>query len=492
MVYEFGSMLIEKARLGPASSASAKLNRHKGTSGRSITKRDLRVPAAIFFSTLAGFALAATLMALQPQGDVTHFNERWQLKLGQEVSAPSASLLANDTVQMISIGLFAALTLAFIAYLATWKSREASAQAETDDHLRHFMKSTPIAVAMFDINMRYIKASDRWFQDYDLTEADVIGKSHYEIFPEVPVKHPKWLEMHWQAINGSSIQSEEPIVISADGERGWLRYELHPWCDDDGKLGGVIMLTENITARKSAEKLKDEFISNVNHELRTPLTSIHGALSLLKAKASGNLDAQARRLLDISYENCIRLTELVNDFLDMEKIAAGEIRVDAKPEEMNKLVKDVVELNRPFATTNDVDLEFHSEIDEIYCDVDANRFNQALTNLISNAVKFTMRFDTVEIRLHQNQSDQLMISVIDNGPGIDEAFKEKIFEKFTQGDGSSTKANGGSGLGLNITRSIVSAFNGEVTIETELNSGSTFSIVLPVLDHEHEEERRVA
>ncbi|MEM8797431.1 MAG: ATP-binding protein, partial [Pseudomonadota bacterium] len=132
------------------------------------------------------------------------------------------------------------------------------------------------------------------------------------------------------------------------------------------------------------------------------------------------------------------------------------------------------------------------EIDEIYCDVDANRFNQALTNLISNAVKFTMRFDTVEIRLHQNQSDQVMISVVDNGPGIDDAFKEKIFEKFTQGDGSSTKANGGSGLGLNITRSIVSAFNGEVTIETELNSGSTFSILLPVLDLEHKEERRVA
>ncbi|MEM8796063.1 MAG: PAS domain-containing sensor histidine kinase, partial [Pseudomonadota bacterium] len=407
MVYEFGSMLIEKARLGPSGSPKAMLDSRKRPLRNGIKRQNLLVPTAIFFSTLAGFGFATILMALRPQGDVTSFNERWQLKLGQETSAAPTSILANDTIQMMAFGLLAALALAALAHMITRTSRNTPAYAKADDHLRHFMKSTPIAVAMFDINMRYIKASDRWFQDYDLTEADVTGKSHYEIFPEVPVKHPKWLEMHWQAINGSSIQSEEPIVISADGERGWLRYELHPWCDDDGKLGGVIMLTENITARKSAEKLKDEFISNVNHELRTPLTSIHGALSLLKAKVSKNLDAQARRLLDISYENCLRLTELVNDFLDMEKIAAGEIRVDAKPEEMNKLVKDVVELNRPFATTNDIDLEFHSEIDEIYCDVDANRFNQALTNLISNAVKFTMRFDTVEIRLHQNQSDQV-------------------------------------------------------------------------------------
>lgn len=245
---------------------------------------------------------------------------------------------------------------------------------------------------------------------------------------------------------------------------------------DGGLYTGVI---RDITERKQMEIMKNEFISTVNHELRSPLTSIQGSLGLLKLKLKDKLDAKGQHLLELSYDNCKRLTHLVNDILDMEKIAAGKMEYAIETVEMNSLVRDIIERHQSYADKHHVSFNFLPETKNVFGKVDPNRFNQALVNLISNACKFSPEGQEVFIRVVLESTNQIRVSVQDHGPGIPKAFRGKIFEKFAQADSSSTRARSGTGLGLNITKSIIEAFGGTVSFDTEEGKGTTFHFLLP-------------
>jgi len=238
-------------------------------------------------------------------------------------------------------------------------------------------------------------------------------------------------------------------------------------------------IVRDITERKQMETMKDEFISTVNHELRTPLTSIQGSLGLMMAMSSQTVDEKSRKLLQLSYDNCQRLSRLVNDILDMEKIAAGKMEYQLEVAEVCQLVTDIVERQHSYAEKYDVDFVVNFDVSEVYVNLDQDRFNQALVNLLSNAAKFSEAGDTVEIGVTMDAAS-VIISVRDHGPGIPEAFRSKIFGKFAQADGSAQRMTGGSGLGLNITKKIIEAFDGVVDYETELGVGSVFTFILPV------------
>lgn len=248
-------------------------------------------------------------------------------------------------------------------------------------------------------------------------------------------------------------------------------------------------IVRDITERKQIEMMKNEFISMVNHELRTPLTSIQASLGLMKAKSLDQLDAKGKRLLEISYENCGSLSSLVNDILDIEKIAAGKMEFYCEVCEMRQLVKDIVEKSFSYADKYNVKFDVQTHTDEIYCMVDPGRFNQALLNIMSNAAKFSPDGGVVAITMVPESIDSLRISVTDKGQGIPAAFQDKIFERFAQADSSSTRAKGGSGLGLNITKSIVEAFGGTVAFNTAEGKGTTFYFVLPVCDRDTSEKQ---
>lgn len=406
-------------------------------------------------------------------------DKQWTLLVSPSPSYLSQMQSILPEVILI-IGFVLALLIAQLIYTTQNAKQKASLVEEKENLLSTFVRHTPAAVAMFDTEVRYLAMSSRWQKDYGLKDEDIVGKSHYEVFPEILKHQPHWLVLHKRAIHGEVIISEEEPFLRDDGETDWIRYELHPWSQADGSPGGLIMFTENITERKKMDSMKSEFISTVNHELRTPITSIKGALGLLRAKNNSHLDPKSEKLLGLAYDNSERLSHLVNDILDIEKIAAGKMSYDLKDNEMVSLVEDVVEQNSSFAERYDVSFVVESEIAAAYCEIDAHRFNQALTNLLSNAAKFSPMGSQVKVRIAVEASDILIISVTDQGPGISKAFQSKIFDKFSQEDGSSTRAKGGTGLGLNITKTIIEAFSGEVTFVSKVGEGSTFSFRMPL------------
>jgi PAS domain S-box-containing protein len=239
-------------------------------------------------------------------------------------------------------------------------------------------------------------------------------------------------------------------------------------------------IVRDITERKQMDIMKDEFVSTVNHELRTPLTSIHGALGLLKIKSAGRLDEKGDQLLELAHNSCQRLTVLVNDILDLEKIAAGKIEYRLETVDICDLVRDIVTQNASLAESREISLETHFETDGAPVRLDQNRFNQALVNLLSNAVRYSPERDVITVSVVKGTDDQVRISVADNGPGIPESFRSKVFDRFAQADSSLTRQEGSSGLGLNITQTLIQAFGGEVSFETEEGFGTVFHFDLPI------------
>ncbi|WP_299811879.1 CHASE domain-containing protein [uncultured Roseibium sp.] len=266
----------------------------------------------------------------------------------------------------------------------------------------------------------------------------------------------------------------------AGGMEKMVQLQAEAACEEGERPTRVIGILQNISERKKLDRMKDEFISTVSHELRTPLTSIQGSLGLLMAKAGANVDEKSRKLLQLSYDNCQRLSRLVNDILDIEKIAAGKMEYRLEAVEICRLVSDVVERQQSFAEKYGVEFELRFDVPDVYVNLDQDRFNQALVNLLSNAAKFSDEGDRIEIRVSLTSAGEATISVRDHGQGIPEVFRNKVFEKFAQADGSETRVKGGSGLGLNITQKIIEAFDGTVKFESEEGVGSIFTFTLPV------------
>tara|TARA_R110000803_G_scaffold131463_1_gene198751 strand:- start:1466 stop:3787 length:2322 start_codon:yes stop_codon:yes gene_type:complete len=246
--------------------------------------------------------------------------------------------------------------------------------------------------------------------------------------------------------------------------------------------GGQVVfvgIVRDITERKQMDTLKSEFVSTVNHELRTPLTSIQAALGILQRMLQGKVGPKEERLLNISLEGTQRLGLLVNDILDVEKIAAGKMEFYPETCEIVALVTDIVERHQSLAEKYHVAFRLDAKIPKEFCRVDPSRFNQALVNLLSNAAKFSPEGESVGIEIAEHEDHRIRISVSDCGPGIPASFRNKIFQRFAQADSSATRSTGGSGLGLNITKTIIETLDGEISFESVEGQGTTFSIVLP-------------
>ncbi len=269
--------------------------------------------------------------------------------------------------------------------------------------------------------------------------------------------------------------------IRKSGESFPLEIAISESTNGDQTLYTAIL--RDITQKKRLQEIQiqNNFISTVNHELRTPLTSIHGALDLVKPIVSKGEDAKLKLLVDLAYDGCIHLNHLVNDILDQEKITAGKMEYYFEAKDFSELVADIVHKQEGLATRCNV--TFACATDEttgLAVSVDPGRFNQALVNLLSNAAKFSPEGSTINIATSIHGDGFVRVSVRDKGPGIEPGFRKKIFERFAQADSSTTKKFAGTGLGLNITKSIVDAFGGQISFDTELGKGTTFHITLPV------------
>ncbi len=238
-------------------------------------------------------------------------------------------------------------------------------------------------------------------------------------------------------------------------------------------------IVRDSTERKRADKLKTEFVGTVSHELRTPLTAIRGSLGLVNGGVFGDIPKKAQELLVTAARNTERLLNLINDLLDIQKIEAGKMEFHiTRVELMDALQKSVTD-NMAYAEQYNVDIQICEKPDEMIVNVDPHRFSQIMSNLLSNAAKFSPENDTVKIFV-SNEGEFAKISVVDNGEGIPAEFHDKIFNKFSQNDSSTTRQKGGTGLGLAITRQMIEAMRGRIDFTSVEGKGTTFNIYLPI------------
>ncbi len=251
------------------------------------------------------------------------------------------------------------------------------------------------------------------------------------------------------------------------------------------RISGTLM---DLTERKRIEQMKNDFVSTVSHELRTPLTSISGALGLIVGGALGAAPPAMQQMLEIAYRNSLRLGHLINDLLDMEKIAAGKMAFELREYSLGKLLEESLSSNQPLCGQHGVRCTLHHPQDVLVW-VDSLRLQQVLGNFLSNAVKFTP--EGGEIRLHTSlRGARVRISVTDQGPGIPDAFRSRVFEKFAQADASDSRQKSGTGLGLAITKELIERMGGTVGFDCQPGAGTTFWCELPIQTPTSEADNR--
>jgi PAS domain S-box-containing protein len=269
----------------------------------------------------------------------------------------------------------------------------------------------------------------------------------------------------------------ELTIIRKDGREVILELSTRPiW--QGGQIVGIQGIARDITERKELERLKSDFISTVSHELRTPLTSIKGYVDLVLAGDVGPLTPEQKEFLTIVSQNTTRLTELINDLLEIERLESGRIEFEFAELDLAEVLENVA--RSLHVNAEQKGLEFLTEIPSgLKVRGDRERLAQVFLNLLSNAIKYTPA-GTVELRAHQ-EDDAVVVEVRDTGIGLSESDLQKLFQKFFRSDNPYVRKVGGTGLGLSIAKAIVERHGGTITVTSQLGQGSTFTVRLPAL-----------
>ena len=248
--------------------------------------------------------------------------------------------------------------------------------------------------------------------------------------------------------------------------------------DAQGNALRLVGTNADITAGKEVERVKNEFIATVSHELRTPLTAIIGSLSLIRETAE-NLDPEVAGFIDMASQNSDRLAALINDVLDIEKIGSGQMTMNLRTISLREQLEKAVSMNMPYADIHNVKLNLLKGAD-FQVSADSDRLMQVLTNLISNAAKFSPPRAEVEVSAVESDG-KVRVNVRDHGAGIPDNFRSQIFQRFERADNSNTRRKGGTGLGLAISKALIEHMNGRIDFDSAEGQGSTFYFELPVV-----------
>ena len=306
---------------------------------------------------------------------------------------------------------------------------------------------------------------------------EVIHHSHADGIP-----YSKSTDPILQALRRcESIRMHDEVFWRHDGTAFPVEYSANPLLEN-GTISGMVVAFQDISERRRLERMKDEFISTVSHELRTPLTSLRASLGLI---SSGTLDKRPekqRQMIDMAIGNSDRLIRLVNDILDFEKVQKGKLSFDRQPLEVVDLLRRAADV--AYAAASQANIAVRVDAPPVKVMADEERILQVLNELVTNAIKFSAPDTTIRLSAQPRGGDdeaspEVCFTVEDQGRGIAPEKLDRIFERFHQGDGSDSRALGGTGLGLALCRSIVQQQGGRIWAESTPGCGSRFHFMLP-------------
>lgn len=342
---------------------------------------------------------------------------------------------------------------------------------------------TGAKVGVFDIDLRNGTSivSGTWRELLGCDRDEDIDAQKLWLQRVHPDDLPSVKEADLACIEGRAPRSvSEYRVRMKDDSWRWMRSDAAgEERDANGRAWRLIGLQTDITDQRQVDELKKQFVSTVSHELRTPLTSINGSISLLLNAMSEGIPDSARRMLSIAQKNCDRLILLVNDILDLEKLESGPPQPTLCVADISVQVKRAMLVNQPFAARFDVTYDLVKDVQGIFVLVEENRFQQIMSNLMSNAAKFSPKGGKVRIGIDLID-DQVKVSVTDNGRGIPAEFHDRIFKPFSQVDGTSSRQTEGTGLGLHIAKRTIEQLDGSIGFDSEPGVATTFWVKLAV------------
>jgi PAS domain S-box-containing protein len=349
--------------------------------------------------------------------------------------------------------------------------------------LSEFVRHAPAAIAMLDVELRYLQVSERWLAEHGLSGQDIIGRSHYEVFPEMPEGRR---ETHLRALQGEVLRGEDQPIVQRDGSVEWISWEVRPWHAHDGSVGGLMIFTLRTSARKRLElalgrqkaelersnQELEQYAYIASHDLQEPLRAIVGCGQLLQQQCSAGLDSTALSLIGHMVEGGLRMQRLVSDLLAYSRVGTDEPRaglVDTGA----ALRQAVAQLQVAVSETGAI-----IEADALPTVVaDPTQVVQLFQNLLGNALKYR-RAERPRVCVRAARAGELIeFSVADNGIGIDRRYFERIFVIFQRLH--TRTAYPGTGIGLSLCRKIVERHGGRIWVESEPGRGSTFFFTLP-------------
>lgn len=349
--------------------------------------------------------------------------------------------------------------------------------------LRLVTDALPVLIAYINAKQQVVYANRAYEQRLGVAGPDIVDRYLWQVLG--PTTYQQIRMPLDAALTGEYTTFEQEVTLPNQSSC-WISATLVPDQSDSGEVKGAFALVHDISDRKVMERYKDQLISIVSHELRTPLSTIHGALKLLASGKADLASDESHNLLTVADNSAEQMVTLVSDLLDLQTIKLGKMSFNPTLCQVATLIQRAVETLGPIAKAKNISLETQGGTLSVWADCD--RIVQVLTNLISNAIKFSLADSAVVITAKQviesqtpSISHHIQFQVQDQGAGMAVNTLKHIFEAFYQGDVSDSRRKGGTGLGLAICKGIVEQHGGTIWVDSILDKGTTVSFTLPVL-----------
>lgn len=372
-----------------------------------------------------------------------------------------------------------------------------------DSSLGHLcLHYAPVAIAVFDKELRYLAVSNRWLNNYNLKDKNIIGQHHYDVFPDIP---QRWKDIHKRCLSGEVMHCDADPFVREDGKTEWINWDIRPWYDDSDDIAGIVMFADVITAQKNLEFMnkeleervrvrtnqlekiknraeqenhaKTECLSRMSHEFRTPLNAIMGFSQLLNMQ-NDSLEHNQKEAIGEIYKCSQYLLDVVNEVLDLSRIEAGQVDLDMQPVSLSRTIMEVNSMVSQLAKNAGINYVSGSPDDLPEVMVDEFRFKEMLINILANGVKYNRDNGSLTMRINNDSNDYVKIDVIDTGEGIKRENLERIFEPFHRV--RTQKRIEGTGVGLALVKKYAELMNCEVGVDSEPGMGSRFWLKVPV------------